>query len=521
MLGPIEVERDGQPRPVNSPKQRLLLAILTAARGPVSRGRLIEGLWADEPPASAASTLMGYVSRLRGALDAHAVESHPDGYMLRADRIDADQFQALIDSPGEGVGDPGRREAALALWRGEAFGEFSGHPFLVGEVRRLRELRNHTRIRLAGDVLEAGDPGRAIAVLEALLADEPSREDAWVLLVEAMVAAGRSADAVRAAQRCRRELAEIGLEPSPSLTAAEGSALGHGTATAQPDADPPELVPLRYARNGGVHLAYQVTGGGPVDVVLSSYGSASIDSVWDSPPFSAFVDRIAQRCRVVLYDTRGIGLSDPINVDSPPSLEDQSDDLLSVLHAAGTTRAVVVGVGDGGPTAITFAHRHSGSLAGLVLVNTFARLIASEDYPGGISREQFNMAVMQSTDPASDRDAGLVLRNHAPSVSSDRDFRRWWDRAGRRGASPATAAAVWRVRYGADVRALLPTIAVPTLVVHRSRTRIVPVRHGRFLADHIPGARFIEVDGADQTPFTDGGDKVADSIIEFATSLAT
>jgi pimeloyl-ACP methyl ester carboxylesterase len=262
-------------------------------------------------------------------------------------------------------------------------------------------------------------------------------------------------------------------------------------------------------------------GGGAVDLVLSSYGTISIDSIWDNEHFTSFVMRLAASCRVVLHDTRGIGLSDAIDIDAPPSIEQQADDLRAVLDAAQATRPVVIGVGDGGPTAITYATRHRSGLVGLVLVNTFARLVEADDYPAGVARERFDANLTMSVDTDSQRDTSHVLRNHAPSVAGDAEFRSWWDRAGRRGASPSTAAALWRVRYGADVRSHLKDVAVPTLVVHRRGSRVVPSAHGAYLAKHLPDARFVEVDGSDQPPFTEGGDEIAELIARFATDATS
>ena len=191
---------------------------------------------------------------------------------------------------------------------------------------------------------------------------------------------------------------------------------------------------------------------------------------------------------------------------------------MAVLADARANRAVLVGVGDGGPTTITAAQQHPETVVGLILVNTFARLTEAEDYPAGISPERLIANIDMSTDHASDRDTSLVLRNHAPSVAGDQRFREWWERAGRRGASPATAAALWRVRYGADVRGLLSTLSIPTLVIHRRKSRIVPLAHGAFLAEHIHNSRLVEIAGADQTPFTEGAHDIADLITEFATT---
>jgi pimeloyl-ACP methyl ester carboxylesterase/DNA-binding SARP family transcriptional activator len=518
VLGRIEVDVDGQARPIGSPKQRLLIALLAGEGGPVPRHRLIDALWGDCPPSSATATLMGYISRLRATLGSDSIASHPEGYELNVASVDTRQFESLIgNQAAEATRD---LERALGLWHGEAFGEFSAHPFLLGEGRRLHELRTHTRIKLAVCYLNEGDLARPISMLEALVAEEPSREDAWVILVQALLTAGRLADATRAAHRCRLALAEIGLEPSSALIEIEALALQQRAEAALSNPSVPiDIGPLRYARTGGVHLAYQVVGGGPVDLILSSYGSVSIDSMWDCAQFSAFILRLAASCRVVLYDTRGIGLSDPINVDSPPSLEQQADDLRFVVEESRSTRPVILGVGDGGPVAMVFAHRHPGALAGLVLINTFARLIKTEGYPLGITQERFDANLHMSTDPASERDTSLVLRNHAPSVAGDPNFRRWWERAGRRGASPATAVALWRIRYGADVRALLDTLTAPTLVLHRRHNHLIPMAYGAYIAQMLPSVRFVEIDGADQTPFTEGADAVVDYVIEFATAL--
>jgi DNA-binding SARP family transcriptional activator len=254
-LGAVEVEVGGRTRSVSSPKQRLLVAVLAANRHPVSRSRLVDALWGEEPPSSAEATLMGYVSRLRATLGTEAIASYPEGYELDVESVDARQFELLIGQrPTRGAND---LEGALALWRGDAFGEFSEHPFLVGEARRLHELRTHIRIQLASTYLNEGDAARPISMLEALVADEPSREDAWVLLVRAILAAGRLADATRAAHRCRRALAEIGLEPSFALIEIESTALQQRSEAALPGPSTPvEVGPVRYAGNGPVHLAY-------------------------------------------------------------------------------------------------------------------------------------------------------------------------------------------------------------------------------------------------------------------------
>jgi DNA-binding SARP family transcriptional activator/pimeloyl-ACP methyl ester carboxylesterase len=409
VLGEIEVVDGGRTIAVGSSKQRLLLALLAAADGPLSPDRLIEGLWGEEPPPTARATLTGYVSRLRGAVGADAIEGGPLGYRLRGDEIDAHRFEATVE---HGLAGANQNELvdALDLWSGDPFAEFADHPFLIPVSDRLRELRASARVRLAALYLDAGDTARPISMLEAVVQEDPVREDAWVLLVRSLLAGGRPADAVRAAYRCRRQLADMGLEPADDLVALEAQAFGQRTTPTSSAAADIDTGPVRYVRDGDIHLGYQTAGGGVVDLVLSSYGSVSIDAIWDDHHFAGFVRRLAATCRVVLYDTRGIGLSDPIDPNAPPSILAQSDDLMAVVDAAKATRPVLVGVGDGGPTVITAAHRHARRVAGLVLVNTFARLSRTDDYPIGIPADVLAANIATTTDHASERDTSHVLR---------------------------------------------------------------------------------------------------------------
>jgi DNA-binding SARP family transcriptional activator len=242
VLGVVRAERDGEDVTISSAKQRLLLAVLAAHPAGVSRSRLIDALWPDEPPPSASATALGYVSRLRAALGADAVETRDDRYRLGPAHVDAREFERLLDSADDAQG----LEQALALWDGNAFGDLGDHPFLIGEVTRLHERRLGARLRLAETYLASGDSARPTSMLEAVVGEAPLREDAWVLLMHALLDAGRSAEAVRAAQRCRRHLAEIGLEPGPALVEAEARALHHRAAATEQTADPSvEVGPIR------------------------------------------------------------------------------------------------------------------------------------------------------------------------------------------------------------------------------------------------------------------------------------
>lgn len=271
-----------------------------------------------------------------------------------------------------------------------------------------------------------------------------------------------------------------------------------------------------YARSGDAYIAYQVRGEGDVDVLMRSYGMISIDAFDREPHVADFLQRLGRFARVILYDTRGVGLSDPISLDAPPTLEQEVADGLAVLDATGSEQAVILGVVWGGPMAILFAATHPARTRALVLCNTFARIRQGTDYPFGPKEEDLVARIRQITDPGSDLDASVV---HAPSLAGNGEFRRWWTEEGRRGASPRTAQALMTVSFLADVRDVLASVRVPTLVIGRTGSGSITDRAeiGRWLGDHAPGGRYVELPGDDAFPFSEGVDQLLGELEEFVT----
>lgn len=254
-----------------------------------------------------------------------------------------------------------------------------------------------------------------------------------------------------------------------------------------------------YARTGEAYVAYQVTGAGPVDLVLTPGFISHLDLQWESVGYRRFVRQLASFARVIRYDKRGTGLSDP--VAAVPTLEQRVDDLAAVLNAAGSGRAVVLGYSEGGPTAIGFAVRMPERLLGLILYGT-----ASVPPPPEIAR-RFRGAV--------DRwGQGATLEMLAPSLLPSSTQRETAAAVERASASPAMAAALVEAVIRTDVSSLLPQVAVPTLVIHR-RGELIPVEQGRYLAEHIPGAEYVELDGADHLPWVGDTDAVVASVERF------
>jgi class 3 adenylate cyclase len=274
-----------------------------------------------------------------------------------------------------------------------------------------------------------------------------------------------------------------------------------------------------YARSGDAHIGYTVEGTGPLDLLYASTFTISIDSYDEEPHAAHYRRRLAAIGRLIRFDARGVGMSDPIDTAHPPTVEGSARDIEAVLDACNIDRAVVVAEAGGGIGAIEFAATRPERVAALVFVSGFARLIADVGYPFGHPRDLVERFLEQNMDPDEDwteagaDDVALI----APSMRDDPQFRDWWVRASRRGASPASARAIIGLVSRADVRDRLPEIKAPTLVLHRSENLFVPVGLGRFVGEHIPGARFVALPGADHAPFTGDADEIVDEIEEFLT----
>ena len=278
-------------------------------------------------------------------------------------------------------------------------------------------------------------------------------------------------------------------------------------------------VETRYATSlDGTHIGYQVIGDGPLDLLEFPYGTTfSIDASEDEPHWSRFEERLASFARLIRFDFRGVGLSDPFSPDSPPSIEDWMQDAVTVLDDAGSERAALFGASTGGEVALLLAATFPERVSAVVVVNSFARVLEAPDYPQGYALEfveAFRNGIVNPSRADGDVDDVAFI---APSLQHDEAFRRWWKKAGSRGASPALALALFVPVMEGDIRAVLPTIQAPTLVVHRTGNTFMPVGFGRYLADNIPGARFVELPGDDHLPYAGDQDAIVDEIEEFLT----
>jgi class 3 adenylate cyclase len=248
----------------------------------------------------------------------------------------------------------------------------------------------------------------------------------------------------------------------------------------------------RYADSDGVSIAYQVHGEGPLDLVFVPGFVSHLEVVWEDPVVAHFFRRLASFSRLIMFDKREQGLSD--RRGRPPTLEDSMEDLLAVLEAAGSERAAVFGISEGGPMSMLFAATYPDRVSSLVLYGTYARMTKTEGFPLGVPDEAFDNWREQVH-----REWGgpVGVDLWAPSLEGDANFERWWSRLLRQGTSPSGAADLIDLYREMDVRPALRAINVPSLVIHRADDRLVAAEHGRYLAEHIPGARYVELPGED------------------------
>lgn len=280
--------------------------------------------------------------------------------------------------------------------------------------------------------------------------------------------------------------------------------------TPEPDRAIPMVPRVRYARSGAVNIAYQVVGDGPLDLVFVMGWVSHLEYFWREPSFARFLRRLASFARLILLDKRGTGLSDP--VAELPTLEQRMDDVRAVMDAVGSKSAALLGVSEGGPMCALFAATYPEKAEALVMIGSYAKRVRSDDYPWGTTREEreaFGAEIVR------DWGGPVGIESRAPGRAHDPEFRRWWASYLRMGASPGAALGLTRMNAEIDVRHVLPTVRVPTLVLHRTHDRCLRVEEGRYLASQVPGARLVELPGEDHLPFVGDQDTMLDEVQAF------
>jgi len=503
-LGFPEVRCDDRLCPLALRKGLALLVYLAEAKRPVGRDAIATMLWPEAPSDVVRARLRRLLHRLQLAL----------GDVLASDRSTVRLSPAIdlaIDSHAfEQACDRGEFERACSLYQADFLDGFS-----PGDCPQFDEWAFFRREALRGRAIQAlervvqekhaaGDYAAAAAHASRLVALDPLSEIYARHLIRNLLLAGDRAAAERQLQALTKRLRdELYVAVEPETTALLATALT-------------ELPPTQYVSGGSVHLAFQTYGSGPTDVLMLPGFVSHVERVWEDASCRAFLSQLATMGRLVLFDRRGVGLSD--RVGASPSVEATAQDIRTVLDAAGSRRVVLFGASEGGPACIKFAADHPGRVTGLILFASLAKGSATPDYPHALQAEQYQAWLQQLTS-AWGGPAGI--ETFAPSLAGDAKAKAWWAGLLRAASSPGAIRGVLEALRDTDVRHLLARISVPTLVLHRRGDRAVRIGAGKHLADHIPHARFVALDGADHWAFAGDQQAVLESVRAFIGEVAS
>jgi pimeloyl-ACP methyl ester carboxylesterase len=276
----------------------------------------------------------------------------------------------------------------------------------------------------------------------------------------------------------------------------------------------------RYAKTvDGVHIAYQVVGEGPVDLVYVSGWISNVDLNWTHPDYARFLRRLGSFSRLIIFDKRGVGLSDRVPDKELPDLETRMDDLAAVMEAAGSRRAIIFGESDGGPLCALFAATYPDRVLGLVVHGPDVRAAWAPDAPWGMTAEDFRAEVENiERGWGTGRFERGFLEEIAPSMIGDEDFLNWTTTYFRQSASPGAAMALNRMWYAIDIRDVISAVSVPTLILNRTSAILNPVEESRYLAERMPAAEYVELPGADHLPWVGDQDALLEHVERFVSS---
>jgi len=438
-------------------------------------------LWPGKPPADGANNLYRAVHDLRSVVGEERVTFRQAIVELHDAVVDIDVFEAETRSP-----DSERVARALDLYTADLLPE----DYDLELVTRKRELLRRTFVDASLRVAAARtlDDGRTLDILRRVAAVDPASEEV----------VARIAERVRTFER--------------PFSSAQGRPSARSTAAVA-------IPKTRYTKSGDVNIAYQVVGDDiddkKPDLVFVMGWVSHVEYFWTHPRVASFFQRLAAFSRLILFDKRGTGLSDRIT--TMPDLRQRMDDVRAVMVGAGSSEAFVMGVSEGGPMSALFAATFPERTKGLVIYGGYARRTWAPDYPWAAkpeAREGFFRDIEQNW-------GGVVdLDTIAPSEMNDPSFCDWWATYLRMSASPGAAVALAKMNTNIDIREELAAIRAPTLVLHRSGDRDMNIEEGRYLARHIPGARFVELPGIDHLPFAGDQEPVLREIEQFVRDVS-
>lgn len=485
LFGYPSVRLDGHGLDLTLRKGLALLAYLAETVGPAGRDHMAGLLWPEADEEAARGRLRRTLHKIRVAFAIDVIDA--DRSTLQLGRslsitVDTHAFEAACAA--------GEWNEALQLYNGDFLEglsidgcpEFEEWAFFRREA--LRSKLVHALERLVERELASGEPRAAVGAAARLVALDPLNEAAQRHLIGAYLHAGDRAAAMRQYQNCFRLLAaELGVAPDAQTQA---------LLAAPPTAATFTVPRTCYAERSGLHIAYQVIGRGPSDLVLVPGFVSHVERIWEEPHARAALMSLSEVGRLIIFDRRGVGLSD--RVGAAPTVDATAEDILTVIDAVGCVRVVLIGASEGGPGCIRFAASHPDRLAGLVLFGSMAKGSWAPDYPFALTHQQYDSwlgrLIANWGGPAE-------IDTFAPSLVGDRQAESSWAGLLRAASSPGAIKAVIESLRDTDVRDLLPQIRTPTLVMHRRDDRAVRLEAGRHLGVMIPGSRFVVLEGED------------------------
>ena len=485
LFGYPEIRIGGHSVSLSLRKALATLVYVAEANSPVSREAVATMLWPEADETTAHARLRRMLHRMHEHLGTRAIAadravlSIAPGLQLRLDT------QAFEQACGDGY-----FERAIHLYRADFLASFSipdspdfdEWAFFRREALRSRLI--HALERVIETDRSRGRYRELVVHASRFVAVDPLSETAHRHLIEGYLLAGETTAAQRQYESYALMLKqELGVSPGPALAKLM-------TAPARPvDAG---VVSTSYVNCEGVHLAFQVIGSGPPDIVFVPGFVSHVERGWGEPCARAFLTALSEIGRLIIFDRRGVGLSD--RVGARPTVEATSKDIGAVMAAAGSRKAVLIGASEGGPGCIYFAATSAARVHGLILCGSLARGSWAEDYTFALTRAQYETwlrrLIGQWGGPAE-------IETLAPTLAGDRLAEAWWAGLLRSASSPGGVRAVLEAMRDMDVRSLLPGLAVPTLVLHRTEDRAIRVEAGRHLAAAINKARLVELSGDD------------------------
>jgi DNA-binding SARP family transcriptional activator/pimeloyl-ACP methyl ester carboxylesterase len=504
-LGFPEISGDNGPIKLNLRKGIALLIYLAETQGAVARDVIATLLWPDVAAETGRTRLRRMLHRLEASLGQQVFETDRTSvrWSSAVERsVDSQLFERACDR--------GAFEEACLLYRGdflagfapEGCPEFDDWAFYRREALRGRLM--HALERLVQEKDAAGDHFAATTHAGRLVELDPLSEVYGRYLIRSLLRAGDRSAAVRHhAALTQRLRDELGVAPEAATEALmSASPADHAAPT------------TRYVKGAGAHLAYQTYGSGELDILVMPGFVSHVERAWEHPSCRAFLAPLMGLGRIIMFDRRGIGLSD--RAGSTPSVEATAEDIGTVLRAVDARRVVLFGASECGPACIKFAVDEPRLVAGLILFGAMARGCWAPDYPYALRASQYDAWRQQLV---SEWGGPAGIETFAPSLANDPQARAWWAGLLRAASSPGGIWAVLEAFRDTDVRHLLPRVSVPTLVLHRRKDRAARIEAGRDIASRIAGAEFVELDGNDHWFFAGDQQPALAAIKRFVSAL--